>query len=149
MPIFRVPVKNAIKWEDIPHYLQKERVDSTKDLKDNDKKKYLMSNSRDLNNSIRRIEEGRQYTISQLLPHHNNLNHPESLQRAKIPHYPISQGTKPIIPVPLSPPHLPYRYPPTQVFRNHRTVHLTVPSKCNITPKLLTKMLHQLQIKTR
>ena len=71
MPNLKVPMNAAFGRMQVVSWVEKEinkRVDSTKHLPDDDIRKYKTKTTQEWNQAVRRVEEGGQFTISQLLP---------------------------------------------------------------------------------
>ena len=71
MPNIKVPAKSVRSKVTVNSYIENElnkRVKATIHLPNNDKRKYKVDSNTNYNNSIKRIKEGGQYTLSQLLP---------------------------------------------------------------------------------
>ena len=71
MPNIKVPAKNARSKVTVNSYIENElnkRVKATIHLPNEDKRKYKIGSNTNYNNSIKRIKEGGQFTLSQLLP---------------------------------------------------------------------------------
>ena len=71
MPNLRVPYEGPLKKAEATSYIRGEvegRVKDTQHLPDNDKRKYKVNSTRDLNNAVKRVKKSGQLTLSQLLP---------------------------------------------------------------------------------
>ena len=71
MPNLRVPSGAPLKKAEATSYIKGEverRVKKTQHLPDSDKKNYKMDTTRDWNNTVTRVKESGQLTLSQVLP---------------------------------------------------------------------------------